>query len=467
MSRIQSNTGMNRTLIILVVVLFLKACLNENDQLLIFGAQIIDVTNGQILNDNAVLVQDGVIKEIGLYEELIDRYRTAKKKDASNKYLVPGLWDSHVHVDQLSYEPDHSLDMLSLYTMNGVTSIREMGGDWNAIKPMKLASTTRKDLPEIYSAGPIFENKAFIDWVAEIDNDPEFKEQRIGLTTVEKVKAKMDSVIDLGVDFLKIRTAPSAEVFFELIDQAEQKGIKVFGHVDSKVDLYEAVDAGIGSLEHFDIFQLSGMTDSKMDSIIIRMKELNTGYSPTLIYFKRFRIYEKEEQRNFLEDSLSKKYSQSAFVSNSLRDKAFLSLRRAEESQVPWKELEENFLKFAERIVEEGVFVLAGTDGANGLIIPGFSLHEELELYSVELKMSNLSILQSATINPARVLGINNLGIIEEGYQANILVLDANPLDDIQNLNRINSVINKGYLIERSEIEKTLDRVIKKNISNH
>ena len=458
---------MYKTLTLLAVLLFLKACINENSQLLLFGAKIIDVTNGQILSENSILIQDGIIKKIGFYEDLNEQYRAANKKNVTGKFIVPGLWDSHAHVDQLSYDPDHALDMLSLYTMNGITSIREMGGDWNVIKRLKKASMTKKELPAIYTAGPIFENKAFVDWVAEIDNDPEFKKQRIGLTSVNSVKTKVDSVYDLGVDFFKIRTAPSEEVFFELIKQGEQKGVKVFGHVDSKIDLYDAVNAGIASLEHFDIFQLSGMSESKMDSIVNLMKELNTGYSPTLIYFKRFRIYSKEQQRFFLEDTMAQSFSQRAYVSKSLLNKALLSLSRAEESQVPWKKLEENFSKFAEKIAKEGVAVLAGTDGANGLILPGFSLHEELMLYSTELGMSNLSILQSATINPAKALRIDNLGLIKEGYQGNILVLDGNPLEDVQNLNRIHLVINKGFPIDKKEIEDTLQSIRNKNLNNN
>ena len=198
----------------------------------------------------------------------------------------------HAHIDKLSTDFEHSKSMLSLFTLNGITSIREMGGNWSKIKKLQEASNQSHFLPSIFTAGPILENKAFVDWVAKVDNDPEFKKQRVRIGTPLEVERIIDSVIKLGVDFLKIRTAASKEVFFEIAKQAELKGIKFAGHVDAKVNLYEAVKSGISSLEHLDIFQLSSMSDTKMDAIVLLMKEMKTGYSPTLTYFKKHRIYD-------------------------------------------------------------------------------------------------------------------------------------------------------------------------------
>jgi imidazolonepropionase-like amidohydrolase len=128
--------------------------------------------------------------------------------------------------------------------------------------------------------------------------------------------------------------------------------------------------------------------------------------------------------------------------------------------------METNFLKFANKIVSNNVLVLAGTDGANALVLPGFSLHEELKLYDSELKMTPLQILQSATINPVKYFGLQNTGLVKEGFIADLVVLDKNPLENIDNIQTINSVIKSGKLISNTEINKQLKMIRKYNIQH-
>lgn len=428
--------------------------------ILLYNANVIQVTDGSVLTDQSILIDNGIIQSIGTYASLKKLALEDKHIDIENKYVIPGMWDSHVHIDKLSDNFEHSESMLSLYTLNGVTSIREMGGDWNKIKKLKEASQKSHLLPTIFTAGPIFENKAFVDWVVENDNDIEFGKQRIGVSKTEEVPFLIDSVLELGVDFIKVRTAASPEVFFEIAKQCQKHKVKFCGHVDAKVDLYDAVNAGISSLEHLDIFQLNGMDDTKMDSIVSLMKSLNTSYCPTLTYFKQHRIYDKKEISAFLYDSTYTSYPQRAYASESLLNKSKQAVGWAGQSQVPWKAMESNFLKFGKKIAENNVCILAGTDGANALVLPGFSLHDELDLLHKELNMSTLQILQSATINPATYFSLEDkLGKIENGYIADLVILDKNPLDDIKNVKNIHSVVKSGQLISSSEIQAAFEGI--------
>ena len=461
---------MKNTLLLLINFIFFCGCSSSEktneSALLINNATIINVIDGSLLKGRSILIDKGIIQSIGTYGQL---KRLALKRnhiDIEHKYIIPGLWDMHAHIDKLSTDFEHSKSMLSLFTLNGITSIREMGGNWSKIKKLQEASNQSHFLPSIFTAGPILENKAFVDWVAKVDNDPEFKKQRVRIGTPLEVERIIDSVIKLGVDFLKIRTAASKEVFFEIAKQAKLKGIKFAGHVDAKVDLYEAVKSGISSLEHLDIFQLSSMSDTKMDSIVLLMMEMKTGYSPTLTYFKKHRIYDRTKIKSFLNDSTYATYPNRAYASKRLLEKSFLAIKRSEGSQVPWKKMETNFLKFAKKIVTNNVLVLAGTDGANALVLPGFSLHEELQLYHSELQMTPLKILQSATINPAKYFDLQNSGQVKEGFIADLVVLDKNPLESIDHIQTINSVIKSGTFISNAAINKQLKIIRRYNIEH-
>jgi len=450
----------------LLVFLALIVSCSKTDKLkfssnafIVYNANIIDVENGLTIKDKAIVIDSGLIKRIDDFKNLKSLVSKDKHYNLEHKFIIPGLWDMHSHIDKLSDNFEHSKSMLSLYTLNGVTSIREMGGDWNKLKKLKQASEKNHNLPTVYTAGPILENKAFVDWVAKVDNDPEFKKQRVGISSKDEVKHKVDSILDLGIDFIKIRTAASAEVFFEVSKQCKKHNVKFCGHVDAKVDLYDAVESGISSLEHLDIFQLSGMSDIKMDSVVHLMKEKGTDYCPTLIYFKKHRIYGKKAIKSFLNDTIFE-YELRPYVSKKLLKKSKTAIKGAEQSQVPWKKMEANFLKFANKIVRNDVTILAGTDGANALVLPGFSLHEELQLYSSELKMTPLQILQSATINATKYFGIENKsGLIKQGYIADLVVLDKNPLLNIKNIEAINCVIKSGKLISNEEILKELKSI--------
>lgn len=456
------------TFSILTLLILLTSCSGSKkvseSALLIYNANIINVLDGSILKNNSILIDSGIIQSIGTYNTLKNYALEQNQFDVENRYIVPGMWDAHVHIDKLSNDLEHSHNMLSLYTLNGITSIREMGGDWLKIKEMKAASMQSHYLPTILTAGPIFENKAFVDWVVEKDNDIAFGEQRIGVSTSEEVPFLIDSVLQLGVDFIKVRTAASPEVFFEIARQCKKHGVKFCGHVDAKVDLYDAVNSGISSLEHIDIFQLTGMTESKMDSVVSLMKSLNTTYCPTLIYFKQHRIYEKGSIKDFLYDSTYSDYPKRAFASKSLIDKSKQAFGWAEESQVPWKKMGSNFIKFGKKIAENNIPILAGTDGANALVLPGLSLFEELKLYKTEFHMDNLSILQTTTINPAKYFDLQDIGLVKKGFIADLVILDKNPLENIENIKTINSVIKSGKLITNEEILERLEYIQKYNM---
>lgn len=451
-------------LLVLLLLFIISGCSGDkkniySDEVIVLAnAQIVDVVDGSIKSQQSVVIDGGLIQEIGAEDEITAGIPLDNHIDVEGRFLIPGLWDSHVHIDKLASDSSHAALMLQLYTINGVTSIREMGGNWEKIKRLSKAAKENAHLPTIYSAGPILENKAFVDWVAQ--EDPQFAIERVGIAEVDEVAGKIDSLNQLGVDFIKVRTAASAEVFFEIARAVKEKGLQFAGHVDAKVDLYEAVEAGISSLEHVDIFQLNNMSEAGMDSVIVAMERQRTAYCPTLIYFKQHRIIDKGPIKAFLADSSYSTYPERVYASKSLLNKSREAIGWAEESSVPWKEMEPAFLTFAKKVADSKAPVLAGTDGVNALVLPGFSLHDELQLYKSELNMTPLEILQSATINPSVYFGLEKrVGKVEENYVADLVILDKNPLEDIQNTKSIYAVIKSGLMMTQGEIAKKAEEI--------
>ncbi|WP_299364069.1 amidohydrolase family protein [Winogradskyella sp.] len=442
---------------------------STNSAYILYNANIVNVKDGTISKSDAIVIDKGTIKHIGSAIDLKKSFAKNNQYNLSGRYVIPGLWDMHVHVDKLSRDYEHSERMLSLFTLNGVTSIREMGGDYEKISRLKSATKTNSLLPSLYNAGPIFENKKWLDRLAL--DDPELASERIGIADPSRVSGVLDSILKLDIDFIKIRTAASDSVFFELADQCKKKGIKLCGHIDGKVDLYEAVKSGINSIEHVDIFQLKekDMTDSKMDSIVSLMEDLKTGYCPTLLVFKTLRIYSLKKAHEFLQDSTDSKFPMRAYASQRLIEKSDQSVGWAVSAKkvVPWEDWEVSFLRFADKIVKSNVPILAGTDGSNALILPGFSLLTELEMYQNELHMTPLHVLQSATMNAANFFELSHkTGYIKEGYDADLVILEKNPLENIKNLRSIYNVIKSGKIIDQNERKKRLKKVRDYNINN-
>jgi len=400
--------------------------------------------------------------------------RGAQVVDATGKFLIPGLWDMHFHGRETVFP---------LLIANGITGIRFMGAA-NEAWPERIARMRHEIAagtlmgPRIKALGPLIDGaKTRRPIVATIVTNPVAARQaiRTGKATG---------------DFVKILDGLPREAFFALADECRKQGVSFVGHMPVYVNAGEASDAGMKSIEHFsgvlvaastreselrkqqieaveslspNLFtiarpnasQIADLLDRydavKAADLIARFRKNGTWQCPTLIYWKLFAMTDEMARDPRLK-----------YVSAAQR-KLWQADRRGshvpEEEAPARKRLFEKYLAFANEAHKSGVRFLAGSDAGFPNVIWGVSLHDELALF-VQAGFTPMEALQTATINPAKFFGmLDSLGTVEKGKLADLVLLDANPLEDIHNTQKINAVVVNGRLIPKSELQAMLARV--------
>lgn len=403
---------------------------------------IIDTDDGSALRDMTVLVRDGRIARV---ERAAALPRNAQEVDGRGKYLISGLWDMHVH---LSWTTASALPVL---VANGVTGVRDVGSDLGEIDAWrtKIAAGLLVG-PRILRVGPILNGQSFNKYQLVVGN-------------AEQARGIVRALKQVGVDFIKVHRRVPRDAYFAIIDEAKKQTLPVVGHVPMTVKPEEASDAG-QLIEHTETL-FEGTFSAELpagqlldairrfradaaDTLFARFARNHTSVTPTLIAWS-YQI-EHPDASSFLADPRTR------YVARSLRE----SVRRAPPA-IPPQELPEFKRTFAEfsaivgQINRAGVSLLAGTDIAAARI-PGFFLHGELAAL-VDAGLSPLQALRAATVNPAKILkNEDDFGTVRVGKIADLVLLDANPLEDIRNTERIAAVVLGGRLLARRDLDALL-----------
>lgn len=404
---------------------------------------IIDTAGGPAQPHRTVTVRDGRIASIEASGRSVPK--GAEVLDGRGKFLIPGLWDMHVH---LSWTKASAMPVL---VANGITSVRDMGGRLREIDDWRTkAATGVLAGPRIFRAGPIINGKSF----NPLQMVPGTPDETRGV--VRGLKAA-------GVDFLKVHRRLSRDSYFALMDEAKKQELMVVGHIPMTVTPEEASDAGQATLEHTEtLFEgtfSAALPDADLpaairrfraqgaDALFARFVRNGTIVTPTLIAYASIIATMDPAQPP---DPLLR------YVAASLKAEA-----RKQPPTVSAAELEawkQNFAELREvvrHLHRAGVVLMAATDVA-GPRVPGFPLHEELALL-VEAGLTPLQALQASTTTPARLLKKTaDLGTIESGKLADLVLLDADPLEDIRNTRRISAVVLAGRLLRRADLDALL-----------
>ncbi len=380
----------------------------------------------------------------------------ARRVKGTGKYLIPGLWDSHVHLSS-------GEDSLPLFVANGVTTVREMGGDLMQVKSLRDRVVAREVIgPRIKIAGTIIESERWMTWAAEgakKDNDTEFLatlSQRIGVRTPEHAVEVIKNLAEQGIDLVKVRNTHSADTFKALVAEAKKHNLPVAAHAP-RMNLIEASDSGLKSIEHVDTVA-SLRREVSVEELAKAFFRNGTLYTPTLLIQVIWRLTPTEQLADLLSDVDGKKNPQNLYVRPSTiqRWKRDFNMQK-NEGTFDWAAQTRKGIEEFRTMHKGGAQILAGTDFGAPLIYAGFSLHDELEALVNQGGLRPYEALQTATKNPPYFFGMQDqIGTIEVGKIADLVLLNDDPIKSISNTRKIHSVILDGKLHSRTDLEKLL-----------
>lgn len=433
----------------------------ESHELTISHVTVIDVRSGQLRPDQTIVIRSGKIEKIAASGKVTVPEGT-ENLDGSGEYAIPGLWDSHVHLSYLG------ACALPVFVAAGVTSVRDLGSRMeDVVAWRKLSARNQLLSPRIRTAGPNIESKDWLERAWQI-LPPDDKLWQLGprleISTPEQASAVIDQLVRMGVDCVKFRNLPR-NLFLAVAAEAKRRGIPLTGHAPHATSLAEASRMGMKSIEHAETIMLAlGHSTNKERSQIFRTLAGNgTLITPTLVTDISSHLIPDKDAMAIVQDSNNVLDPRRKYVSSeTLRLwRLGIELKSKYGDAIDWHPQHQREVEDMRLAHLAGDRFLAGTDvGSIAGIYPGFSLHDELELMVQEVGLTPLEALQSATVNPPSFFGdYQRIGVIEPGSEADVVLLDANPLTDVRNLRRIRAVVIGGRVLLRSELDAELAKV--------
>ena len=425
----------------------------------ILHVTVVDVATGAELKDRTVKIKGNRIVYIGPTQEADTALPGAV--NAHGAYVIPGLWDMHIHV--------HDTDELPLYIANGVTGVRIMSGEQDT-SAYRAELARQSPSPEIYLASAI------------VDGSPPVWPGSIVVKNAGDARRAVDEIKAGGADFVKVYTRLSRDAYSALADEAKQQHIPFEGHVPDAITAQEASAAGQRSIEH-----LTGIAEACSSEAERMMAALNRspylrdrlgieaeGYlkldqSKCKALFEEFRRNDTWQAPTLTVLRLWGSLDDSKFTSDPRLDYIGRRSRDRWQDRIGFQQRRWSFQQFQlarglfsmeEHVVgsmfRAGVPIMAGTDAMNPYCFPGFSLHDELALL-VESGLTSLAALQAATLNPARFMGRSSeLGTVDVGKIASLVLLRADPLADIHNTTQIQGVWLQGKYFDEAALAQIL-----------
>ena len=412
---------------------------NRSETLAIVGGTLVDGTGAPALPDATVVISQGHILAVGPHAK-VKIPGGAKKIDARGKTILPGLWDMHAHFEQVEWGP--------IYLAVGATTVRDCGNEFEFIKAVRDAIAGGNGLgPRLLLAGVVDGTGPLALGVERVD-------------TPEEAKLWVDRYHDAGFQQMKIYSSVRLDELKIVAEEAHRLGMTVIGHVPEGLNAYQTIGAGQDQINHVqyvaDIMRPPLPADAKRIDQLKADAEVDTNSAeaqkaiaflvdhgtvvdPTLAIYEFETANTKKPTASF-EPGVTK-------VAPELAQPLIDVEPPSQQSRLFQKSFETD-VQIVGALHRAGVPIVAGTDQT----VPGYSLYREIELY-VQAGFTPMEAIQAATIVPARVMGLDKeLGTIELGKQADLIILNANPLESIHNIRTVDSVITGGTMYHCAEL---------------
>jgi len=407
----------------------MKMDVAKNKTLAIVGGNLIDVEGNENINNATIIVADGLIKQVGKAAD-IKIPAGATIIHTEGKTILPGLWDMHAHFQQAEWGPS--------YLAAGVTTVRDCGNEYDYINAIKSAIDSHKGV------GPLILKAGIVDGPGSM---------ALGIvraTTKEEAVKVVNMYKDNGFAQIKIYSSVKPDIVKAICEEAHRLNLTVTGHIPQNMSTQAGIDSGMDMINHIQyVYAMMkknkdrsvDMTDSTSKAALEFLKAHHTVIDATVgVYEMVFRSVNDDIL------AMEPNYYNLPVPLQQL----FTTMGMPAEQAKTNKPRFESMIALVKILHDNGITVVAGTD----MGFPGYSLPRELELY-VQSGLTPMQAIQTATITPAQVMKMDKTtGSIKAGKQADLLILDANPLTEIRNIRKVHLVIKEGQQYDPHVLHK-------------
>ncbi len=401
---------------------------------------VIPMTGEGVLAHQTVVVEGDRIVAIGPVDD-VSVPRSATRIDGEGKFLIPGLSEMHGHIPPPTQSAQNIENVLFLYVANGITTVRGMLGYENQLDLKVRAFNGEIVSPNLYLAGPSFNGNSV--------NSPE--------QAIQRVRAQVTE----GWDLLKIHPGLTIEEYDAMAETAREQGIRFGGHVPADVGLVHAIEMGQETFDHLDGFveyvvdDAGYIDENRLTDIVKRSKEAGAWVVPTMVLWETILgVGDLEAMKEFPELQYVSPRSVQGWV-NAFEQR----VSNPDFDPTYMNNIADARMRILSELHKAGVRVLMGTDAPQQFSVPGFSLHREMEKM-IEAGMSPYEVLKSGSTNVGRYFeNEDDFGTIEIGQRADLVLLNANPLDSVRNISNRSGVMVKGRWLTEENIQLRLNEI--------